>query len=96
MSWPSTEFAFMKPKEGCPAGFSEGSVGITSKKGKISDKYDLASTYKGDRFEFQFCSMTAASSANDKTEWEAGQYCILSSNGFCPEGDYILFMFYPS
>ncbi|KAL3856287.1 hypothetical protein ACJMK2_011061 [Sinanodonta woodiana] len=91
--WPMDSFAFLKPIQGCPKGFTSGSVkrfkdhkGLAS---TVTSNFHAAGEYTNLTFvreEFCVKDKTLEGSQSEKTKWRPGSYCILRKNGKCPEG----------
>ena len=77
----------LKPQDGCPTGFEEGSMTQYVAGGKVSGHFNFDIKYDNDHFDFKFCTKTKKSQSS-KAAWEPGQYCIFSYNGVCPKGMY--------
>ncbi|XP_061166015.1 uncharacterized protein LOC133174938 [Saccostrea echinata] len=83
-SWPSSGFSMLKPNDGCPEGFKEGSLSLGVPSSDHSELYNIDTEAGDDELTLKFC--TKEESPGTDTQWEPGQYCILSSNTKCPSG----------
>ncbi|KAL3856286.1 hypothetical protein ACJMK2_011060 [Sinanodonta woodiana] len=93
LSWPVDSFAFLKPIQGCPKGFTSGSVkrfkdnkGLAS---TVTSNFHAAGEYTNLTFvreEFCVKATTLKDGPSEKAKWSPGSYCILRKNGKCPQG----------
>ena len=74
----------LKPRDGCPVGFKEGSLVLSVPSADHSKEYHLVTVSKGEELEIGFCTKEQTTAGD--TEWEPGQYCILRADRKCPKG----------
>nr|XP_034311325.1 uncharacterized protein LOC105334113 isoform X2 [Crassostrea gigas] len=82
--WPSDGFSMLKPRNGCPDGFKEGSLVMGVPGADHSEQYHLDTRLTDDELTVRFC--TKEQTTGRDTEWEPGQYCILRTDRKCPNG----------
>ncbi|KAL3882290.1 hypothetical protein ACJMK2_028652, partial [Sinanodonta woodiana] len=93
LSWPAGSFAFLKPIQGCPVGFTSGLVkrykdpkGYTS---TISTDFHASgeyTVYAYVREDFCVKDETFNGSQTNQAQWSPGSYCIHRKGGSCPLG----------
>lgn len=83
-TWPSDGFSILKPRDGCPDGFKEGSLVMGVPGADHSEQYHLDTESTDDELTVRFC--TKKQTTGGDTEWEPGQYCILRTDRKCPNG----------
>ncbi|XP_048761811.2 uncharacterized protein LOC125670607 [Ostrea edulis] len=82
--WPSSGFSMLKPSNGCPSGFKEGSLVLGVPSSDHSELYNIDTESSEGEFTLKFCTKEDTTSTD--TQWEPGQYCILGTKKECPSG----------
>lgn len=76
----------LKPSNGCPSGFKEGSLVLGVPSSDHSELYNIDTESSEGEFTLKFCTKEDTTSTD--TQWEPGQYCILGTKKECPSGTY--------
>ncbi|KAL3858615.1 hypothetical protein ACJMK2_008886 [Sinanodonta woodiana] len=95
MQWPAGDYAMLKPSSGCPVNVAENwREGYRKEYGKGTYNYstplDLFGEFTEEYMKFFFCVHKSVKNSSliprYQTYWEPGRYCIIRSNGTCPNG----------